>query len=280
MIWLAFFAAVVATAGNNIGKALQKRGVDELPPLAPKFEVLKAYFTHKIWLFGFVLDITGALLTAVALALAAVSVVQPILVAGVAFLAIFSHYYLHEKLARRDWVGVWLAVAGAMGMSTTLIKGEDGLLLPQAHYVWIGVLLLLFVCEVCFRKKLWVELMAGLQSGVCFGFSAAFMRGAMLLAQQHAMWLLGAVGFAGSGLISGAGFYFQTRGLQEGRAMIIGTYMAVFSLIAAVTIGFVALNEAFPPTLLGVVVRLVCMVVIVIGVAILAWRTDPAASRA
>ncbi|XP_014501204.1 probable magnesium transporter NIPA9 [Vigna radiata var. radiata] len=75
-MWESIVLTVVATAGNNIGKILQKKGTVILPPLSFKFKVIRAYALNKTWLVGFLMDIFGALLMLRALALAPVSVIQ------------------------------------------------------------------------------------------------------------------------------------------------------------------------------------------------------------
>lgn len=273
-MWFALLMALVATAGNNIGKVLQKQGVETLPPMALKADVVKAYFTCWVWLIGVSGDILGAVLTAVALAYAPVSVIQPILAAGTAFLALFSHFYLKEKLKHIEWVGVGLSILGAVGMSLTLLKGQDRLLMPQG-WVALGVVAsLLIVCEVLIRSGRGTELAAGLQAGLCFGFSATFIRGGMLLAQEHKLWLFGAVGVAGSFVLSSSGFFFQTRGLQLGRAMLIGTYTTVFALITAVGVGLFALNEPMPHTLQGHIIRWGSLALIALGVSFMTGPSD------
>ena len=54
-----------------------------------------------------------------ALAIAPVSVVQPVAAGGVAILAGFSHVFLDEKLKEKEWVGVWCAVVGTVGIGWT-----------------------------------------------------------------------------------------------------------------------------------------------------------------
>ena len=53
-------------------------------------QVLKSYIANGWWLCGVLLDIGGALMTMISLSLAPVSVVQPVLGCGLAFVAIFS----------------------------------------------------------------------------------------------------------------------------------------------------------------------------------------------
>ncbi|KAK1312253.1 hypothetical protein QJS10_CPA07g00983 [Acorus calamus] len=61
-MWESICLTLIATAGNNIGKVLQKKGTVILPPLSFKLKVIKAYASNKAWFFGFLMDIFGALL--------------------------------------------------------------------------------------------------------------------------------------------------------------------------------------------------------------------------
>ena len=117
-----FFAVLVtlfASTSINIGKALQKKGTKSLPKLTFKKDVLKTYFSNETWKLGLGLDIIGGLMMIVALAIAPVSVVQPVSAGGVAILAGFSHVFLDEKLREKEWIGVWCAVLGTIGIGWT-----------------------------------------------------------------------------------------------------------------------------------------------------------------
>ncbi|MQM02182.1 hypothetical protein Taro_034941 [Colocasia esculenta] len=61
-MWEAICMTLLATAGNNIGKVLQKKGTVILPPLSFKFKVIRAYVSNRLWIIGFLMDIFGALL--------------------------------------------------------------------------------------------------------------------------------------------------------------------------------------------------------------------------
>ncbi|KAF7830453.1 putative magnesium transporter NIPA9 isoform X1 [Senna tora] len=128
-MWESVFLTVVATAGNNIGKILQKKGTIILPPLSLKLkarlllfisglcmQVIRAYASNKTWLIGFLMDIFGAILMLRALSLAPVSVIQPVSGCGLAILSIFSHFYLKEIMNAVDWMGIIMAGFGTIGV--------------------------------------------------------------------------------------------------------------------------------------------------------------------
>jgi len=105
---------LVAAAGNNVGKVLQKEGTKGLPQLSLDRKVIRKYGGSRTWVIGVAVDIAGALLMLKAVSQAPVSVVQPVSGCGLAVLAVFSHFYLHEAMHGLDWVGVVMASLGAM----------------------------------------------------------------------------------------------------------------------------------------------------------------------
>ncbi|KAH9653293.1 putative magnesium transporter NIPA9 [Citrus sinensis] len=115
-MWELICLTLAATAGNNIGKVLQKKGTVILPPLSFKLKVIRAYAVNKAWVIGFLMDIFGALLMLRALSQAPVSVIQPVSGCGLAILSIFSHFYLKEVMNAVDWMGITLAGIGTIGV--------------------------------------------------------------------------------------------------------------------------------------------------------------------
>jgi drug/metabolite transporter (DMT)-like permease len=272
ILWLAFLAALFATMGNNIGKVLQKRGTQDLPRFALSWGVLCLYVRNRHWLLGFMGDCIGAVLTVVALALAPVSTVQPILASGAIFLVVFSHYYLGEQMKAPEWWGVVLAVIGAIGIGLTMEPSQDKLQLDAALWVLLIAGALVVLCELLYRRGLWIELSAGLQAGFGFGLSAVVMRTGLLLAQQYNQWLWAFLGLGGSILLTSTGFYCQTRGLKDGRASTIGIYTSVFALVVAVAAGIFALNEPMPTDILAWYARMTSFCLISLGAVLMARR--------
>ncbi|KAJ0985473.1 hypothetical protein J5N97_003829 [Dioscorea zingiberensis] len=144
-MWESICLTLIATAGNNIGKVLQKKGTVILPPLSFKLKVIQAYAFNKLWIVGFLMDIAGALLMLRALSLAPVSVIQPVSGCGLAILSVFSHFYLKEVMNTLDWVGIAFAGAGTIGVGVGGEK-QDISVMSLLRLPWlVFVVAILFV---------------------------------------------------------------------------------------------------------------------------------------
>lgn len=160
--------AVVAALGANLGKVCQKRGTENLPVLEMKAEVVKLYLRSPWWLAGLLLDVGGAILTLAALALAPVSVVQPILGCGLACVAIFSHYLTADRLRASDWAACLLCVAGTIGIGLTTVEGSgaEEMLLASGVIIIATFGALATACSaLAERKQLSLEIAASVSAG-------------------------------------------------------------------------------------------------------------------
>ena len=71
-MWLAILVTIVASASNNVGKALQKEATRQLPRFSVEPKILLQYARSREWLLGLAADLGGALLMIAAFALAPV----------------------------------------------------------------------------------------------------------------------------------------------------------------------------------------------------------------
>ncbi|CAI7818261.1 unnamed protein product [Closterium sp. NIES-53] len=89
------------------------------------------------------------------------------------------------------------------------------------------------------------ELAAGTQAGAFFGLSAAAVKTGMLLATGGPP-VFALLGIAVGVSLSSFGFFCQTRGFKEGRAVVVSTCAAVAAMLTAVAAGMAGLGEDLP----------------------------------
>ncbi len=106
-------AAVIGAAGFGLASAAQQRATKEVevaPTLSPR--LLVELFARPMWLIGLVATILALLMQLVALAFGPITVIQPLLVTGVAFAAGFSALMARRRPDPLILVGALLCAAG------------------------------------------------------------------------------------------------------------------------------------------------------------------------
>ncbi|CAN1162637.1 Probable magnesium transporter NIPA9 [Linum perenne] len=286
-MWESIILTLAATAGNNIGKVLQKKGTIILPPLSFKLKVIRAYALNKAWVIGFLMDIGGAMLMLKAISQAPVSVIQPVSGCGLAVLSVFSHFYLKEVMNVIDWVGITLAAIGTIGVGA---GGEEQESSPVSVFQlpWLAVVVaLLFVglngwLRVCRRQRreqdtmeyeVVEEIIYGLESGILFGISSVISKMGFVFLEQGLSKMLVPVCISISVCCSGIGFYYQTTGLKHGRAIVVSTCAAVASIVTGVLAGMLALGERLPSAPAARISLLLGWLLIVVGLLLLVSST-------
>jgi multidrug transporter EmrE-like cation transporter len=112
--------AVASATLYDVGYVLEKQALVRLPPvgLSPT-GVLKVARSSRRWLAGFTAMLAGLGLQVVALTLAPVSVVQPILAGGLIALAAAGSSILGERLSRRQIVALVLVLLAIIGVAAS-----------------------------------------------------------------------------------------------------------------------------------------------------------------
>jgi multidrug transporter EmrE-like cation transporter len=122
--------AVVAAILYDLGYVLEKQGLDGLPPLGlDPASLLRAVMRSKRWLAGFIAMLGGLALQVIALTMAPVSVVQPILAGGLIALAAAGSSVLGERLNRKDTIALVLVLVAVVA---TAVSAHGGTALARA----------------------------------------------------------------------------------------------------------------------------------------------------
>jgi len=103
-------AAFSAAMLYNLAIVVQKTQAEQAS--ASGVQILGALSKRPLWLLGIGIQIAGFVLHSFALTRAPVTVVQPIIASGIAFVVIFAAVILGERPTAREMVGMALSVAG------------------------------------------------------------------------------------------------------------------------------------------------------------------------
>lgn len=117
------------------------------------------------------------------------------------------------------------------------------------------------------------EIIYGLESGILFGMASVISKMGFLFLEQGFPKLLVPLCLIISVCSSGTGFYYQTRGLKHGRAIVVSTCAAVASILTGVLAGMLALGERLPSAPKARLVLLLGWLLIILGVILLVGST-------
>ena len=109
--------AVVSALMYDAGYVLEKQALGSLPPGRGPLALIRAAAANRRWLGGFIAMAGGLALQVVALTLAPVSVVQPILAGGLIALAAAGSSLLGERLNRRHGIALALVVVAVVAVA-------------------------------------------------------------------------------------------------------------------------------------------------------------------
>jgi drug/metabolite transporter (DMT)-like permease len=256
---LALVLALGSALALNWGYVAQHGGASGLPPLTLRhpFASLRALFTHRRWLLGFLVGLGGWVLYVGALALAPLSIVQAVSAGGIGILALL----VPDRLTRSEWAGVGVALGGLVLLGASLgssTGGSHGTAL--AVVFWLG------------------------GSAVVAALCALLGTGASLGAAAGVLYAAGDVGtkaVAGGRLVfipallaaHGLAFVCLQLGFQRGRAITTIGLATLLTNALPIAAGIALFGEGAGP------LRIASFALVVAGAALLA-RTQTGAGSA
>ncbi|XVF89062.1 hypothetical protein PTKIN_Ptkin19aG0100900 [Pterospermum kingtungense] len=139
---------------------------------------------------------------------------------------------------------------------------------PSPHCVH---LLTIFLMQM--EYEVVEEIIYGLESGILFGMASVISKMGFVFVEQGFSKMLIPLCVSISICCSGTGFYYQTRGLKHGRAIVISTCAAVASIVTGVLAGMLALGERLPSAPVARLFLLLGWLFIMMGVILLVSST-------
>lgn len=178
-----FGVGLLSALASAFGYVLQHEGMQDVDVSLRNLRQIKPLLTGTPWLAGIGMMIVGQLLSAVALGLSDLALVEPAYAAMVLFALLIAAFWRRQRLSAREWVGVVTMVVGIAGFVIAASPSgghpEHVALLPLllAVGVLIAALLLLIKGPLPFHRATGL----GIAAGLLFGSQDALTRRALQL---------------------------------------------------------------------------------------------------
>lgn len=286
-----FFGIVlglIATVLYNAGFVLEKRALRDLPPISMRRvgRLLRVLCTSRAWLTGFFVMGMGMACQIVVMSLVPLSVAQPIQLAGLALLVVFSAVFLGERTTPRDWAGLGVLALSLLLICLSMEPARLGL------HAGTGAMMAVVAGTVLLAGGAFVSaarsesrggrpapgLLYGAASGLLYGAAGLQTKGVsgFLAENPH--------GFLGRTLaspypylylaLSGAGLLLFQTALQRGRASIVVPVSSVVGAVYTVLAGTAVFGEPLPQDSVRLVLRLAGFGVAMVVVTLLPRQDD------
>jgi drug/metabolite transporter (DMT)-like permease len=287
--------ALLSTTSYNYGLIVEKQALGQLPAIQGGRIVsfVASLATSPRWLAGFTLMLFGLAFQVLALIFAPVTLVQPVIAAGVAVVLVLSRLVLHERLGQLQYVCV-----AVMALSVVLLAlSAEGAPVQVGDQVSGGRLAIIAVTSVLLALGFAVSALrasgrkhAQPSSGVAFGIATGLLYGVAALAIKGVSGtLLHRHGIGGTVLAllsspypyvmaacSAAGLLLFQTALQRCRISIVAPVSNVLGSVYFIVAGTWLFHEQLPSDPVRLALRLGGILVACGVVVLLSRQPDPA----
>lgn len=282
-------AAFAATVLYNLSFVIQKMKAQQAS--ASGVRLVAALATKPLWLFGVGLQTAGLAFHFFALTKAPVTVVQPVIAAGVVFVVIFAALLLGERPRRQELAGMVMAMSGVTVLLATV--GEPvGMQPVRAAELSAAVVALAVLIAVLLAATTWRRLATASTAAVFIGVAAGLAQG-MSDAMNRLMgaWLYPGDGWVPTPAIGGAavgcllafgivGLVVTQNALRLYRANIVVPCMLTAELLVPVSMATALYGQALPSGTVSEVTWLAAFILVLLGVVVLSTSVQVASQFA
>ncbi|MGH9043545.1 MAG: hypothetical protein ACRDVP_01675, partial [Acidimicrobiales bacterium] len=231
----------------------------------------------------------GLVLQLLALALAPISVVQPIFASGIVLLLILSHRSLHERLGKREWYAIGLVIIALLMISFSLDSasdrvGDGGSLATLAATAGPTVAAALVLFRIAdrsgtHRHGAWRSPLYGLAPGLLYGVSTLALKAISVDLERDGLWgfaehIVGSPYLYALLIAAVLGFLCFQTGLQRSSASVLVPVSSVVSSAYVIGFGTVLFGEHLPSSTWRLILRLVGFLFVATSVAMLATASQ------
>src|ERR1700760_3111295 len=273
---IAFVLALASTTLTSLAYLREHDAAASMPALSMRRPLHSAalLLADRGWLVGFLMESSGFLLYAAALALAPLALVQSIVAGGIGLLAYFSTRLGGGQLGPRHPLRAGLSVLGLVALAVSLANGSGG----EGHsgstaavLVWLGATALLAAAVVVLgRRALGVAVANALAGGLCFSIGDISTKLATQGGARVAFVATLVLGYT-------LGTTLLQLGYQAAAALTLAVLATLLENALPILAGTVVLGEPVPSGALGAV-RILAFVAVSTGAVLLARPDTPPAT--
>ena len=274
---LALLLALASAGALNWGFYRQHEQASALTPLSLRhpFQSMRSLFGNRRWLVGFLAGILGWLFYVVALAFGPLSLVQAASAGGIGILALLVWRWGGVRLARREWLGVAVSVAGLLFLGISLLGRGGNAHHWGSHGSWLAITFWLVGSGVlaAFFAGPGRQLLA---AGAGFGVGAGFLYAAGDVGTKAAIAGGWRTLFVPALLAAhGLGFVLLQLGFQRGSALATAGVATLFTNATPIAAGMALFHEPLPGGARGML-RVLAFAAVVVGAGLLTRAADDA----
>lgn len=180
---LGFGIGLLSALAAAIGFVLQQEGMQEADVSLRDLGQIRRLLTGTPWLAGIAMMILGQILSAFALSLGGLALMEPAYASMILFALLIAAFWRRQPLSAREWVGVVTMVLGIAGFVIAAAPSgghsEQVAVLPLliAAGVVVAIVLLMLKGPLPFHRATGL----GIAAGVLFGSQDAMTRRALQL---------------------------------------------------------------------------------------------------
>jgi hypothetical protein len=276
-VQLGISLALVCAFATNLGFLWKHRGACAAPAVDIRHPLVsaKGLFSSKWFAIGWGVAVIAWIFHVAAMAMAPLSVVQPVIAGGLVFLAVIAERFFGLELGKRQWIGVACTAVGLTLLAITLPLGGG----PHSGYSVAAMIafessLLIVGALLVMSHKLGVRhehhgVALGVAAGILFGVSDVAIK-----ALTHGVGTNGAMGLlspwmAATLISSVLAFYASAGGLQKGEAVPVITLTSAAANVTAISGGILVFGDPLAHTPVGLIVQSFAFLLVLVA----AWLT-------
>lgn len=280
---LGIFLALACALATNVGFIYKHRGACAAPSVDVKrpWWTARSLFASRLFALGMLVAAGAWLFHVAAMAVAPLSIVQPVLAGGVVLLAVMAEKMLGVRVGSRQWAGLALTAAGLilLGLTLPAIHGAHshfslpGMIGFESALVVIGALLI--AGPRIGAPAQHHGFMLGAAAGILFGVSDVAIKALSGLVGSHGVLGLLSPWTMVTVVVSIVAFFASAKGLQDGEPVAVIAITGTAASVSGIVGGIAVFGDPMPANPVVLVVQCLAFAAVVLA----AWLM-PAPVRA